>query len=91
MENDNICDAMTESERRDKSTTSNRNKRGRPTKAECLNSHKLDAMQAIPELLEKGRTNERKYNQQQEIKELIRERFRELRREGSNREILSGG
>ena len=49
--------------------------------------HKSDAMQTIPELLEKGRIRERENNLQQEIKELIREGFSELRRENGRAHV----
>ena len=95
MEDDDIYDVVTGSQRDDKIITPRIIKRGRPTKAEGLNIHKSDPMQTISELLEKGRTSERENNLQQEIKGLIREGFSELRREmqesrkESNREILS--
>ena len=95
MEDDDIYDVLTESERGEKIITPRRNKGGRQTKAEGLNMHKSDVMQTIPELLEKGKTSERENDLQQEIKRLIREGFSELRREmqeareESNREILS--
>ena len=61
MEHDDIYD-VTGSESGGKLTAPRINKKGRPTKAECLNIHKLDGMQTIPGLLEKGRTNEREDN-----------------------------
>ena len=69
---DDICDPVTESG--DKLTISRKNKSGRPMKAGCLNMHKSDAMQTIPELLEIGRTNEREGNPEQEIKGLVNKR-----------------